>query len=39
MFSIYVLEIPIPPVEMDKDVYKEFNLTATERAFIENIEN
>ena len=38
MFSIYVLEIPIPPVEMDKDVYKAFNLTTTERAFIENRE-
>ena len=36
MFSIYVLEIPIPPVGQD-DIYKAYSLNASEIAYIENI--
>ena len=35
MFSIYVLEIPVPPVGQD-DIYKAYNLTPSENAYIEN---
>lgn len=35
MFSIYVLEIPVPPVGQD-DIYKAYNLTPSEIAYIEN---
>ena len=36
MFSIYVLEIPIPPIAKENDFYKVFNLTPSEIAFIKN---
>ena len=36
MFSIYVLEIPVPPLTMSTDVYKIFGLTPSEKAFIES---
>lgn len=35
MFSIYVLEIPVPPITA-KDNYKVFNLTPDEIMFVEN---
>ena len=35
MFSIYVLEIPIPPITQ-KDIYDAFNLNSLEISFIEN---
>lgn len=35
MFSIYVLEIPIPPITQS-DIYKAYNLTTLEIAFIED---
>lgn len=37
MFSIYVLEIPIPQIGQN-DIYKAYNLSASEIAFIENRE-
>ena len=37
MFSIYVLEIPIPQIGKD-DIYKAYNLSASEIAYIENRE-
>ena len=37
MFSIYVLEIPIPPL-LQNDIYKSYNLNASEIAFIESRE-
>ncbi len=37
MFSIYVLEIPIPQVGKN-DIYKAYNLSASEIAYIENRE-
>ena len=38
MFSIYMLEIPIPPMIKDIETYKLLGLTPTEVAFIENID-
>ena len=37
MFSIYVLEIPIPPIGK-KDIYEAYNLNASEIAYIESRE-
>jgi len=37
MFSIYVLEIPIPPIGED-NIYEAYHLNATEIAFIEGKE-
>jgi type I restriction-modification system DNA methylase subunit len=37
MFSIYVLEIPIPPIGQN-DIYKAYNLSASEIAYIENMQ-
>lgn len=37
MFSIYVLEIPIPPITTESDIYKVFELSAPEIALIESI--
>ena len=37
MFSIYVLEIPIPPIGQN-DIYKAYNLSVAEISFIENRE-
>ena len=37
MFSIYVLEIPIPPIGQS-DIYKSYGLSASEIAYIENRE-
>lgn len=39
MFSIYVLEIPIPPISKETDIYKILELTPTEVAFIEDRKN
>ena len=36
MFSIYVLEIPVPPISCGTDVYEIFKLTPSEKAFIES---
>ena len=38
MFSIYVLEIPIPPMIKDVSIYKLLGLTPMEIAFIEGRE-
>lgn len=38
MFSIYMLEIPIPPMIKDIETYKLLELTPTEVAFIEDRE-
>lgn len=38
MFSIYVLEIPIPPMIKENDTYKLLGLTPAEIAFIEDRE-
>ena len=38
MFSIYVLEIPIPPMIKDASIYKLLGLTPMEIAFIEGRE-
>lgn len=38
MFSIYVLEIPIPPMIKDVSIYKLLDLTPMEIAFIEGRE-
>ena len=38
MFSIYVLEIPVPPLASGTDAYKIFGLTSSEKAFIESRE-
>ena len=38
MFSIYVLEIPIPPISQD-DIYKAYNLSTSEISFIEHRES
>ena len=38
MFSIYMLEIPIPPMIKDIETYKLLGLTPTEVAFIEDRE-
>lgn len=38
MFSIYVLEIPIPPIGQ-KDIYQVYNLSPLEIAFIEDREH
>ena len=38
MFSIYVLEIPIPPIGQN-NIYKAYNLSSTEISFIENREH
>ena len=37
MFSIYVLNIPIPK-SLNSDIYKEYNLTVEEINYIENRE-
>jgi hypothetical protein len=37
MFSIYVLEIPIPPIG-NNDIYKTYNLSVSEISYIENRE-
>ena len=34
MFSIYVLEIPIPPISQD-NIYKAYKLSASEIEYIE----
>lgn len=39
MFSIYVLEIPVPPLALGTDVYEIFGLTLSEKAFIESREH
>ena len=39
MFSIYVLEIPVPPLALETDVYEIFGLTLSEKAFIESREH
>ena len=39
MFSIYVLEIPVPPLTMGIDAYKIFGLSSSEIAFIESREH
>ena len=39
MFSIYVLEIPVPPLALDTDVYEIFGLSPSEKAFIESREH
>ena len=37
MFSIYVLEIPIPPIGKN-DIYKAYGLSSAEISYIENRE-
>ncbi len=39
MFSIYVLQIPIPPITKEIDIYKLLGLTPIEIAFIEDRES
>ena len=39
MFSIYVLEIPVPPLKMGTEVYEIFGLTPSEKSFIESREH
>jgi len=37
MFSIYVLEIPVPPISGSIDFYRIFGLTQSEVEYIENL--
>lgn len=39
MFSIYVLEIPIPPINAEGSIYDIYGLTSSEIDFIENRED
>ena len=39
MFSIYVLEIPVPPLALDTDVNEIIGRTPAEKAFIESREH